>query len=265
MERPTRCSHSAGRRSRPRSSAERPGRGKRAADVPRDARRDRAGPRQRALDAACAVLVRLRHHPADHHREGADVPAVAQAGARPARCRPTACWAPLASGSPRFKGARQGGAGATSMQSSELRGGASLVRQVESTVAMQTLQPRIKEIQERYKGRPQDEMQAGRPRVGPGFCEAMRASASQRTCDVSAVKPGRGSMKPGRGTALGACADQACAVVHPVIVTSWHGGCAALAPRCQQTCYYETSLRRVSRARRGAGSRNPSGPGGCGA
>ena len=33
------------------------------------------------------------------------------------------------------------------------------LRQVESTVAMQALQPRIKEIQERYKGKPQDEMQ----------------------------------------------------------------------------------------------------------
>jgi YidC/Oxa1 family membrane protein insertase len=33
------------------------------------------------------------------------------------------------------------------------------VVQVQSTMAMQTLQPRIKEIQERYKGKDQQEMQ----------------------------------------------------------------------------------------------------------
>jgi YidC/Oxa1 family membrane protein insertase len=31
--------------------------------------------------------------------------------------------------------------------------------QMESTVSMQALAPRVKEIQDRYKGRPQDEMQ----------------------------------------------------------------------------------------------------------
>lgn len=44
------------------------------------------------------------------------------------------------------------------------------LRQVESTVAMQALQPRIKEIQERYKGKPQDEMQVRCMRVRPTFC-----------------------------------------------------------------------------------------------
>ena len=248
---------------KPRS--ERPGQGWRAAGVPRDARRGRAGPGQRALDAARAVLVRLRHHPADHYREGADVPAVAQAGARPARCLPSACRVLLASGPLTCRGVRQGGAGVTSMQNGELRGGAPLVRQVESTVAMQTLQPRIKEIQERYKGRPQDEMQAGRPRGGLGFCEETRARPSQQTPDVFAVKPAHGSMQVVRGAASGACADQACAVVHPVVVTSWHGGCAALAPRCHHTCHYGTSLRRESHVKRGAGAHTLLGPGGCGA
>ncbi len=82
-------------------------------------------------------------------------------------------------------GAKQGGVGASPTQSGKiLTPPLCPVRQVESTVAMQTLQPRIKEIQERYKGRPQDEMQAGRPRGGLGCCKQCARVSHRRpaTC-----------------------------------------------------------------------------------
>ena len=56
-------------------------------------------------------------------------------------------------------------------------------------MAMQALQPRIKEIQERYKGKPQDEMQV-RCACARTMCSAAAVCSSQRLSLALASEPG---------------------------------------------------------------------------
>ena len=50
-----------------------------------------------------------------------------------------------------------------------------LCAQVESTMKMQSLQPQVKALQDSYKGKPQDEMQA---RLARNRCQAARGAST---------------------------------------------------------------------------------------